>query len=266
MRKLRYLLKIYRIFTVQDFKNMLEYKVDFIVGVISVFFTQALNIIFIWIIFSQIPSLEGYDLNEVIFIYAFSLLPKGIDHMLFDNLWVVANVTVEKGEFDKYLTRPINPLFHVLVEKFQIDAFGEIIVSVILLVSTISNVNISWNIFNIGLFILVIPFATLIYTSVKIATTAISFWTKRSGNITSVLYTVSDFAKYPVNIYNSFVRTIITFIIPFAFTAFYPASYFLTGENPFFYIGGTVIVSIVMLLISNIIWGRGILVYESAGS
>ena len=63
----------------------------------------------------------------------FPLIPKGLDHLFFDNLWALGQRLVRKGEFDKYLTRPINPLFHILVETFQIDALGELLVGGILL-------------------------------------------------------------------------------------------------------------------------------------
>ena len=77
---------------------------------------------------------------------------------------------------------------------------------------------------------------------------------------------VNDFAKYPVTIYNNTVRNIITYIIPFAFTAYYPALYFLTGENPWFNVGMTVIISIIVMVIGVVIWNKGIKAYESAGS
>ena len=106
----------------------------------------------------------------------------------------------------------------------------------------------------------------MIYTAIKIATTAVGFWTKRSGNITFMFYMVNDFAKYPVSIYNGFVQTVITYIIPFAFTAYFPARYFLTGENPLWNIGTTVVIAITLLVVSILIWNRGIKAYESAGS
>ena len=62
------------------------------------------------------------------------------------------------------------------------------------------------------------------------------------------------------------VRNIITYIIPFAFTAFYPAYYTLSGENPLFDIGMTVLIAIVMIVVGVIVWNRGIRSYESAGS
>lgn len=130
----------------------------------------------------------------------------------------------------------------------------------------IISINIEWSFLKVLLIITVIPFATLIYTGIKTATVAIAFWTKRSGNITYMFYMVNDFAKYPITIYNNIVRNIITYIIPFAFTAFYPAYYILSGENPLFNIGMTVLIAIVMMVVGVIVLNRGIRSYESAGS
>ena len=211
MKQIKKALRMHRIFVTQEMKRMMEYKGDFIVGIIGFLLGQFFNLMFIWIIFSQIPSLMGWTLEQIVFIYGFSLIPKGIDHLLFDNLWSIGHFTVRKGDFDKYLTRPIN-------------------------------------------------------TGIKTATAAIAFWTKRSGNITYMFYMVNDFAKYPITIYNNIVRNIITYIIPFAFTAFYPAYYILSGENPLFNIGMTVLIAIVMMVVGVIVWNRGIRSYESAGS
>ena len=130
----------------------------------------------------------------------------------------------------------------------------------------IISINIEWSFLKVLLIITVIPFATLIYTGIKTATAAIAFWTKRSGNITYMFYMVNDFAKYLITIYNNIVRNIINYIIPFAFTAFYPAYYILSGENPLFNIGMTVLIAIVMMVVGVIVWNRGIRSYESAGS
>lgn len=258
------ILKLEKIFISQYLKQLMEYKGDFLVGVIGVFLQQALNILFIGIIFSQIPSLKGWSLDEVIFIYGFSLIPKGIDHLFFDNLWAVGQRLVRKGEFDKYMTRPLNPLLYVMVEIFQVDALGELLVGIALL-ATSWNI-ITWDLLKIILFIITIPFATMIYTALKIALASLAFWMKQSGSLLFVFYQMNDFAKYPTSIYNGSVKFIISFIIPFAFTAYYPASYFIRGENPLFNVGGTVIISIIVMSLALWIWNRGISIYESAGS
>lgn len=266
MKTIKRAFRMHRIFVVQELKRMMEYKGDFIVGIIGFLLGQFFNLLFIWIIFSQIPNLIGWTLEQIVFIYGFSLIPKGLDHLFFDNLWGIGHFIVRKGDFDKYLTRPINPLFHVMVEKLQIDALGELIMGIALICIVLPSLVIEWSFIKIVMILIVIPFATLIYTGIKIATAAIAFWTKRSGNITYMFYMVNDFSKYPISIYNNFVKTIITYIIPFAFTAFYPAYYILTGENPLFNIVVTVLIAVVIMFIGILIWNRGIKAYESAGS
>ena len=81
-----------------------------------------------------------------------------------------------------------------------------------------------------------------------------------------MFYMVNDFAKYPVSIYNNAVKFIITYIIPFAFTAYYPAEYILTGNNPLFNIGLTIVISLILMVIGIFVWNKGIRAYESAGS
>ena len=186
--------------------------------------------------------------------------------MFFDNLWMVGYGIVRKGDFDKYLTRPINSLFYITVEKFQVDAFGEMLMGIILIVYSLVNIGASivWG--RMIVLLLLVPFCVLIFTSVKILTSAISFWTKQSGHITHMFYMTSDFAKYPVTIYNNFVKIIITYIIPFAFTAYYPASFFLHGDNALFCILGTILISTALFLVSIFVWNKGISNYESAGS
>lgn len=266
MKKIRRAMRMHRIFVVQELKKMVEYKANFIVGIIGFLLGQITNILFIWIIFAQIPNLKGWTINQIVFIYGFSLIPKGVDHLLFDNLWAVGHFIVRRGEFDKYLTRPVNTLFHVMVEKLQVDALGELITGIALIGVTVFRVDIEWSLTKVLLFILVVPFATLIYTGIKIATAALAFWIKRSGNVTYMFYMVNDFAKYPVTIYNNTVRGIITYIIPFAFTAFYPAKYILTGQNPLYNVGMTVVMAVMLMIIGICVWNRGIRAYESAGS
>ena len=263
---MRRMLRLHRIFVAQYMKNLMEYKVDFLTGAISFLLGQVIQIAFLGIIFSGIPDLVGWEFNEILFIYGFSLIPKGLDHLLFDNLWSVGYFIVRKGDFDKYLTRPINSLFYVICEKFCVDAFGELLIGLVLMVYSMIQLKLTITWYMIPLFLVAVVFATLIYTAIKIATSAISFWTKASGHITHMFYMTNDFSKYPTTIYNKFVRTFIIYIVPFAFTAFYPASYFLTGENPLFCIGGTVVASVVLLTVSVFIWNRGIKAYESAGS
>lgn len=275
---MRKYLRLHRIFIAQDLKKLMEYKVDFLLGAIGFILVQAVKVLTLGIMFAAIPALtyivngeviDAWTFNEVLFIYGFSLIPKGIDHLFFDNLWGMGYWVVAKGDFDKYLTRPVNSWFYVLTEKFCVDAFGDLFVGIVLVLYSVFSMpaeiaaDINW--LRLIPVALVMPFAIMIYTSVKTGTAAISFWTKRSGHITHMCYMTNEFASYPTKIYNSVIKTIITYILPFALTAYYPAIYILRGESAWS-LAVTVGVSVVLFLLSQLIWKLGVKAYESAGS
>jgi len=258
--------KLYVKFVAQYLKVLMEYRLDFFIGLLGFLVTQGVGIIFIFIIFEQIPSLNGWSFNEILFIYAFSQLPRGLDHLLTDNLWLLSGRIIARGEFDKYLLKPINPLFHLLAERFQPDAIGELIVGVMLIVYSTINIGMSFSFLDILLLLLMIICGAVIYTSIKLFFASLAFWIKNSQSILWVNYSLSDFSKYPISIYGKTVRLIITLVIPFAFTAYFPAAYFVHKEGIYVAIGGTVLASILTFSVAYYTWCKGISVYESAGN
>ena len=126
------------------------------------------------------------------------------------------------------------------------------------------HLNYEFSIIKVFIFVLIIPFTVLIYASIKIITAALAFWVQKSGNIIYVFYMLNDFSKYPVSIYGKPIKFLLTYIIPFSLTSYYPASYLLTGKN-LHYIGWVIFTSFFLFLIAIFVWKKGIRKYESSG-
>lgn len=259
-------MKLYLKFLQQYIKTLIEYRADFILGLVGFVLVQFVGVIFIQLIFNSIPTLQGWNFYEILFIYGFAQIPRGIDHVFTDYLWIFSWKTIVQGEFDKYLVRPLNPLFQVISEKFQPDGFGEIIIGSILLITSWINLGIEVTISKLLTLIVVILFATLIYTSIKLAVTSLAFWVKFAQSYMFMAYQLSSFVKYPITIYPFGIRFIVTFLIPFAFTGYYPGAYFLGRENFVQGILLTCLIAVVAFIIAYRIWVIGISKYESTGS
>ena len=126
---MRYI-KLYKKFFQQYVKVLIEYRASFLLGLIGFFLAQCIGIIFIQLIFNSIPELDGWGFYEILFIYGMAQIPRGIDHIFTDYLWLFTWKTIVEGEFDRYLLRPINPLFQVISESVQPDGLGEVIIGV----------------------------------------------------------------------------------------------------------------------------------------
>ena len=101
MHTLKRYARLYRVLITQFIKGILQSKVDFLMGLFGFFFTQILGIAFLYLVFQQIPDLQGWTLEQLIFIYGFAQIPRGIDHLLTDNIWMIAWRMVLSGDFDR---------------------------------------------------------------------------------------------------------------------------------------------------------------------
>lgn len=258
--------KLYFKFLQQYIKSLMEYRTDFIIGLIGFVLVQGTGVIFLKLIFNTIPSLVGWSFYEILFIYGFAQIPRGIDHIFTDYIWIFSWKTIVKGEFDRYLLRPVNPLFQIIAERFQPDGFGEIIVGILLVSFSSIKLGINYTVSKLIAFIFAIICGAVIYTAIKLAVASTAFWIKNAMPYMNMVYSISDFSKYPIEIYNNSIKNFLTFFIPFAFTGFYPAAYFL-GKNSFNKgIIMTFIIAVVSITIAYRIWLKGISIYESSGN
>lgn len=119
---------------------------------------------------------------------------------------------------------------------------------------------------HVALFFVSIFAGALIYTSIKLFFASLAFWLKVSGPFLQIAYDMANFAKYPTEIYSKGVRFLITWVIPFAFVAYLPASFFMKADTS----AGVVVIecgiAFVFWWIAYALFHRGTQVYESAGN
>lgn len=266
MKKIKRYCRLYKVFAAQFFKSIVQSKVDFLMGLLGFFMTQILGIAFLYLIFEQIPSLKGWTLEQLIFIYGFAQIPRGIDHLFTDNIWMIAWRMVITGDFDRYMLRPMNVFFQVICEKLQPDAIGELLVGAILVIISLVKGIVIVDALHIILFIVSVIAGAVIYTSIKLFFATISFWVKQSGPFLQVAYEMADFAKYPTEIYSKPIKFILTMIIPFAFVAYIPASFFLLEKSAWTTVGIECGIAVLFWIIAYAFFKHGISKYESAGN
>ena len=92
----------------------------------------------------------------------------------------------------------------------------------------------------------------------------ISFWIEDRHGMTNGLDSFRIFVKYPIDMYHGILKWILTFLLPYAFTAYYLALVFLRGRKD--YILLTIIVCSVGALILPVLWAKGLKRYSSIGN
>jgi len=266
LKKCKHYINLYKIFLVQYMKTQMQSKVDFAVGFFSFFLNQMLGIIFLYLIFAQIPDLNGWSFYQLVYIYGYAQIPRGIDHFFTNNLWIFTRKTVKEGLFDRYLLRPVNPLFQILIEQCCPDGIGEFLVGMVLVIYATVHLGIAITVGGIICFVISVIFGAFIYLSLKLLLATNAFFFMDAYQILYLGYNLSDFVKYPLGIYNKPIRFTLSYIIPLGFTAFIPASFFLGTSTLYSTIIVEIIVAIIFFSIAYRYFCYGCNKYESAGN
>ncbi len=264
--RLRWQTRIFSAYFAQFVKMRLAYRMDFIVDTLAVSFSMVIQLSILSVLFSKIQSLEGWSFEQVLFIYGFSLLPLGLFNLISVNFYGFADKYIIGGKFDRVLLRPVNTLVQVIFESFNISGLNEIILGVAVMIYAGMKLQLTVGVVDVLALLVLVPSAALVYTGVFLAITAVSFWHEDKMGLAPPVYNIIRFSRYPITIYSLPVRVFLTFVLPFAWVAFYPATWFIGGQQLPGVALLTVPVGLVVFLGAVVIWHRGVANYASTGS
>ena len=260
-------IKLYFTCIKRSIVTRLEYKRDTFISIFNFFLTNVASILSIWMIMESIPSLNGWTMAEMGFLYGFSMMPVALDHIFTDDLWSVAYFKVRNGDMDRMFTKPVPVLFQVIAETFQLEGLGELIVGVVMLAVCGSMINVTWSFGAVFVLIIATLFGALMITSFKIIFASLAFKFKRSGQLLQVAYNFISYTRYPIKIYPTLIRGLLTFVFPFALIISYPVEIFLFETySPYLIAGVIVLASCALFALSLLIWNMLERRYESTGS
>ena len=227
MEKIKRYIKIYKHFLKLNIKTMLEYKADFLISLFTNIPLQIVEILFIWVIFNNIKTLDGWSFYEIALVYGMMMTAKGIADVFFDNLYEMPKQYIKKGTFDNIKLQPMHSLFNIITREIYLGAIGGIIVGIAITVVSIINLEINFFILEFLMLVIFILCGGLIFGALMTIGATFTFWIVESMEIIWSLYVFHQFTLYPIKIYSKLIIGILTYVIPYAFVSFYPATFLL---------------------------------------
>ena len=246
-----------------SFKSQLQYQASFILKNFVMFLSYLCEFVATYFLINKVSQINDWTKYEVMLIYGIATVAYAISRLLFCGINNIAN-QLKNGSFLIKLVRPKSDLFCMMIEEIPIDRIGQVILGgAIVLFACIKlhgAVILPW------LLICLIT-GTIIYSSLFVITASVSFWIINSRELMGVLtHGTLRAIVYPISIYNKVIREIFTYLIPVSFISYYPAIIILDKkESTIMMKGITVLVSVIMWIISKLVWRIGIEKYEGVG-
>ena len=262
-REWRIALKI----TKMNMRAHLAYRGDTITAIALGITWQSSVLVFATVLLSRFPGLGGWTSGGVLLIFGIRLLCHGLYGMVFQPLLQIPFL-LEQGYFDGYLVRPMPVYRQVLLVRFPISAFGELISGLFLFAIAVARAHLHWTPLTALYLVAALIGGMLLEAAVQTTLSTLSF----RHSVPFAVYMwfdrmIQTFGNYPFSIFPLVARVAMTYLLPIAFVAYLPAAVLMgkaasTGV-PVWLAYASPAVGALLYVLARYGWYRALQTYES---
>lgn len=243
----------------------LEYRASFILTAIAQGIVMLVELFAINSLFHKFGLLDTYNINELLLGFSIVWLGFSLTEMFFRGFDHFSELIIH-GNFDILLIRPRNIYLQIFGSDICYEKISRVLVSLFLFISSSLKVIKTITFLKLLTLFLIVIGCVIIFVSIFIIGAAFCFITIQGLEVVNIFTDGSrQLTQYPMGIYKPIIRTIFTFIIPLTCVNYYPIK-FLTGNTTNIIYIFLPLVSIIFLIISILIFNKGIRKYNSTGS
>jgi ABC-2 type transport system permease protein len=249
-------------------RSSLAYPTSFWILTLSSALITLLDFVGLALMFHTVPALGGFSLQEIALLYGASGIGIGVADLVIGSVEQIG-AYVRTGGLDSMLTRPVPLLVQVCADRFAIRRLGRISQAVVVFVYGAWWVD--WTPAKVGLAVLMLVSACLIFFSLFVTFSCIQFWTLDSTEFANAFtYGGNTMTQYPMTIFPREVLKGLTFLLPIAFVNWYPCLYLLDRPDPFgmpsWFAVLSPLVAVLTVAVAGLAWRTGVRHYTSTGS
>jgi ABC-2 type transport system permease protein len=213
-------------------RSQYQYRLSFGLDLAGNFLISFIDFLAVLVIFHNTHRLGVWTVREVAFLYAMSSISFALTDLLVGHFDQFPQ-KLRDGNFDILLVRPRGTLFQVIASDFQLRRLGKAIQGALILAYVVRTLHVHWDAGRVAMLVVMIPAAIVIFASVWTVGSCLSFWTTDGGEFTNAFTYGGNFlAQYPVDIFSSWLRRFLCYLVPLAFVSYFPALYILDKPDP----------------------------------
>lgn len=261
MRNWRIFREFFRTCLVEE----LEYRSEFTGNLLASLFGIGIAILTIKIFFYQTDQLGGWSYAEVLTLLGiFNTLQGLIDFALRPNMARLLQ-HIRRGTLDYVLTKPVDSMFYVSFRHLVFWRIIDVLLGIGLTFYGLRQQQYVPSSADLGMFVISLTAAIILIYSLWMLLMTTAFWVIRMDDLSFVFNSFFETTRFPISMYQGWVRVVLTYVLPAAFITSTPALALLGKWN----IGATAAamgVAVVFLWLSRRFWRYALKSYTSASS
>ncbi len=171
---------------------------------------------------------------------------------------------IRLGTMDFILTKPLNSQFHASLRRVNIWRFIDVLIGLALIVYALAHLPPVSLDRALMFLVLAACAAIMLYALIMLLITS-AFWFVQLENVMELIFTFYEAGRFPVTIFPTWVRAVLTFVVPIAFITTVPAAVVLGRLNVEFVLY-SIGVAALLFTASALFWRYAVRHYSSASS
>jgi ABC-2 type transport system permease protein len=235
------------------------------------FVATAIEFLGVYALFHRFGQVGGWSFGEAALFYGLINITFSIADLLTRGFEVFGTDFVRTGVFDRVLLRPRPAALQLVGHEVRLSRMGRLLQGLVVVILASGLVPIGWNAASIVIALWAVAGGVALFVGILVLQATLAFWTVESLEVANVLtYGGVQAAQYPLNIYATWFRRIVTFGVPLACVAYYPVLAILKRSDPLgapdWLLPLTPLAGFAFLALSFAAWRAGMAHYASTGS
>jgi ABC-2 type transport system permease protein len=234
----------------------MEFRLSFLLATGTMFLNNAVWIFFWGVYFNKFPLVNGWEMRDVMMMWAVSAGGFGLSACLFGNAYRLANI-VATGQLDTYLAQPKPVLLHVLVSRMSVSAMGDFLFAIV-----IFGIYGDKSLLGIVKYVVALLLAMLIFTFFNVLAQSLAFFIGNAEGVGYQFFMIFiTFATYPTDIFRGIGRIILFTIIPAGLISFMPIGLLKSVHSG--YVWGVIAATVILAVGGRWVFHQGLKKYGS---
>jgi ABC-2 type transport system permease protein len=263
-------LGVYRRLVGARIRSDWQYRASFVLLLVSQVLVAGLDLAVIAVLFGRVDALAGWTALEVALLYGLGGVAFAVADV-FASQAELAGRHIKAGTFDRFLLRPLSPLLQLSAGEFALRRAGRVVQPGVVLAVALAGTDIDWTPDRVAMVPVALASGTVVFGTVWVLTSSVAFWTVETQEFGNAFtYGGNHLTQYPIDVLGPWLRRLVTFVVPLAFVAYFPAAYLLDKPDP---LGApseaallTPAVSLALALAARAVWSNAVRHYRSTGS
>jgi len=256
--------QIYRTFFTSSFARELEFRANFIAKIFQNAIWICFFVLILLVVYRNTDSVAGWSRGESFILAATIFVMTSIGTAIFMSIMEIPQ-HVRQGTLDFIVTKPIDSQFWISTRRFNFDKVGTMMAGIAMLIIGIVQAKAHPGPADWAAYVVLGTSALAIYYSVSLMLMTTGVWLVRVDNLWVLTETMTDVARFPVDIYGMHIRSLLTFVLPMAFIATIPASQLVHGAD-WAMVGLGALWAAVFSVLARVFWKFAMRHYTSASS